>query len=339
MQTNTLREADAAKANGGRFPVANKQDARSVLCGPMVPVISHYGPDLSLDLAALEKNIEHLIRHGVRTGNGCLLIGGAGADFPMLTLEERKEVVSASAKAVAGRVPIVIGGQSTDERTILALAELAEELGAYAIQLGPHYYFRPSDRDVVSLFRTVNETLRNTGIMVYNTWWTGYNMPTAVLDELMDLDRVVSLKWSTPEGALGYMQGVARYANRVAVIDNNNTWPLTAMLGGSGFITHLTSIWPKHDLELYALTREGKYSECIELMRTADWPFIDFREKMAARTSGEGSVVRAALELCGMPGGPSRSPARELTQEERDELREILVRIGAPVVDNVATST
>jgi hypothetical protein len=58
--------------------IADKKSAREVACGPMVPVISHYKDDLSLDLPALESNIEYLIEHGIRTGKGALLIGGAG---------------------------------------------------------------------------------------------------------------------------------------------------------------------------------------------------------------------------------------------------------------------
>ena len=314
--------------------IADKKTAREILCGPMVPVISHYKDDLSLDLPALESSIEYLIEHGVRTGKGALLIGGAGADFPMLTLEERKQVARTSVKAAAGRVPIVLGAQATDERVIMGLAELAEELGIYALQMGPPYYFGPSDEDVIRLFSKVNASLKRSGIMVYNTWWTGYNMPLKVVDQLTDLDRVVSLKWSVPDGAVSYMQGVARYAEKVAVIDNNNTWPLTSLLGGTGFITHLTSVWPEHDLELFALTSAGEYKKTMDLMRAVDWPFIGFREKMAGRTSGEGSVVRATLEICGRVGGPSRPPARDLTADEREELRSILTEIGAPVAQN-----
>jgi hypothetical protein len=67
-------------------PFANEDNARGILCGPMVLVTGHYADDLSLDSGALEQNIEYLIEHGIRMGKGCLLIGGAGADFPMLTL-------------------------------------------------------------------------------------------------------------------------------------------------------------------------------------------------------------------------------------------------------------
>jgi dihydrodipicolinate synthase/N-acetylneuraminate lyase len=80
--------------------------------------------------------------------------------------------------------------------------------------------------------------------MVYSTFWEGYNLPFEVLDQLADLDRVVSLKWSTPNAGSDFMRGVERYGEKIAIIDNAGVWLLTSMLGGSGFITHLATVWP-----------------------------------------------------------------------------------------------
>ena len=64
-----------------------------------------------------------------------------------------------------------------------------------------------------------------------------------------------------------------------------------------------------------------------------DWlPWYNFRSKIGARTAGESPVVKAALELVGQPpSGPVRLPSRALTNEERAELRSILLKAGAPV--------
>jgi len=42
--------------------------------------------------------------------------------------------------------------------------------------------------------------------------------------------------------------------------------------------------------------------------------------------------VKAALELCGRPGGPSRLPIRAVNDAERRELRAALARMGVPGV-------
>jgi len=126
--------------------------------------------------------------------------------------------------------------------------------------------------------------------------------------------------------------GVARYGDRIAIIDNTDAWPITAMAGGTGFISHLASIMPEHCVELLKLTQAGKYKEALDSMRAVDWDWEKFRGVMAGRTAGEAPTVKAALELCGRPGGPSRPPSRALTGEERSTLRKILLKIGAPIV-------
>ncbi len=53
---------------------------------------------------------------------------------------------------------------------------------------------------------------------------------------------------------------------------------------------------------------------------------------MWKRTGSESPVVKAALELCGRPGGPGRLPTRPLSDDERAALRALLARLGVPGV-------
>ncbi len=55
---------------------------------------------------------------------------------------------------------------------------------------------------------------------------------------------------------------------------------------------------------------------------------------MGGRISGESPAVKAALELVGRRGGPSRLPARALTAAEKAELRDLLIQIDVPNVQS-----
>ena len=61
-----------------------------------------------------------------------------------------------------------------------------------------------------------------------------------------------------------------------------------------------------------------------------NWPWLKFRGKMGQRTSGESPPVKAALDLLGRNGGPSRLPSRTLNSDERNDLKELLIQIGVP---------
>lgn len=310
----------------------NKSEAKAILRGPMVPVLTHYADDLSVHLDATRENAEHLLAAGFSTGNGALLAAGAGGDFPMLSLEERQTVAQTIINAAGGKVPVVVGAQDTDPQRIIAMARFAEDAGAAAIQMAPSYYYRATADDCRRLFKEVHEATSSIGLMIYNTHWEGYDMPLSAVDELAKLPRCVSLKWSSGEGTATYLRGVARFAKDLAVIDNHGLPVMNHMLGGTGYITHLASIWPEHELAVWKLLEAGEYKQAQAKITECNWPWYDFRVKMAGRTGAESPVVAAAMDLCGRYGGPSRSPARALNEDERSELKSVLQRIGVPAV-------
>ena len=125
---------------------------REWLRGAVVAVPTPFHDDFSLDLDALRANIEVMIERGVRTGDGVLLVAGAGGEFPTLTHEERVAVMRTSVEAAAGRVPTVTSIQHTDMREVLALAKAAEDVGIDGLQVGVPYYYPASQDD---LFRVV----------------------------------------------------------------------------------------------------------------------------------------------------------------------------------------
>ena len=87
------------------------REAKELFRGPMVSVATPFTPRFDLDLDALRDNIEFMLDRGMATGKGVLLVAAAGGEFPMLTMEERKEVIRASVEAAAGRIPVAASVQ------------------------------------------------------------------------------------------------------------------------------------------------------------------------------------------------------------------------------------
>ncbi len=309
----------------------NIAEVKQTLRGPMIPVVTNYHDDLSVNHDAIRENVRYVVDRGVVRGSGVLLAVGAGGDFPMLSIDERKAVAKTIAGAADGKTPVVVGAQDTNVQVMIEMARWAEEIGAYGVQFGPGYYYQSSADDCLRLFEAVHDATSTVAIMIYNTYWENYNMSLDDVARLAELPRCVALKWSTDQGPGQYMRGVARFADRLAVVDNAGLHVMNHMLGGTGYITHLCTVWPEHDLEVWRLLEAGDYRAAQAKITAANWPWSDFRGKMWQRTGAESPVVNAALELCGRPGGPSRLPTRALNDDERRELRELLVRIGVPV--------
>lgn len=306
------------------------QKVKQHLCGPMIPIITNLHDDLSIDTEAIQSNVRYVVDRGFVTGKGVLLAVGAGGDFPMLNIQERKDTSKAIVEASAGEIPVVIGAQDTNPQVCIELAQWADEIGAYGIQMAPGYYYQSSDSDCLNLFKAVHDKTQNIAIMIYNTWWENYHMSLDQVETLAQLERCVSVKWSTPDGGMGYSRGVARFADKLAVVDNQGLPIMNHLLGGTGYITHLATIWPEHDLHVWNLIQQKQYTEAQQLLTRVNWPWLTFRGKMWNRSGAESPVVKAALELCGRPGGASRLPTRSLTGSERAELKTLLLEIGVP---------
>ena len=75
----------------------------------MIPVITNFNQDLSVDHASIRENVNYVIDRGIVLGQGVLLAAGAGGDFPMLSLQERKDVAQTIVETAAGRTPVLIG--------------------------------------------------------------------------------------------------------------------------------------------------------------------------------------------------------------------------------------
>ncbi len=308
----------------------NIDEVKGTLRGLMIPVITNLKADLSVDHAAIGKNVACVVERGIGRGRGVLLAVGAGGDFPMLTIDERKEVAKAICDA-AGGTPVLVGAQDDNPQVCIEMARWAEEIGAYGVQLSPSYYYASSDDDCLRLFQAVHDATRSVAIMIYNTHWEGYNMSLDQVARLAELPRCVSLKWSQPQSG-AYLRGVARFADRMALVDNQGMAVMNHLLGGTGYVTHLATIWPEHDLAVWDLLEAGDYAAAQRKITAVNWPWLDFRAKLWKRTGSESPVVKAALDLCGRPGGPSRLPTRSLNEDERTELRELLARLGVPGV-------
>ena len=301
---------------------------RDWLCGPMVAVATPFNEDYSLDLDALQTNIRYMVENGVHTGQGSLLVGGAGGEHPTMNLDERKAVMTAAMEAANGEAPVLTSVQHTDYRVIVELANHAHETGLGGVQVGPTYYYEPTEGDAYRLFELVsNES--DVSIMIYHTWWEGLTMSMSLLSDLADIETVRALKWSAPNESL-YRQGLSDLTDRLVCIDNSGQQIFSHIMGARGFITHLSGFWPEYPAEIWNLLEQREYEAARKRLADFKWRWSEWRAKVAAMTGGEGPFIKAAMEAVGLKAGPPRPPSVRASQLLRDELEVFLNESGVP---------
>jgi len=301
---------------------------RSWLCGPMVAVATPFTEDYTLDLDALQDNIRFMIDRGVRTGQGSLLVGGAGGEHPTLNIDERKAVMSAALEAAQGEVPVLSSIQHTDTRVVVELARHASKVGLDGAQLGPTYYYTPTEGDVLRLFEMVARE-SDVSLMIYHTWWEGLNMSLDLLQRLAEMESVRALKWSAPDPE-HYRQTQLALADTLVIIDNAGEQVSSHIMGARGFITHLSGFWPEYPLEIWRLLEQGDYAAAKDKLASFKWKWNQWRSRVAAVTGGEGPFIKAAMEAVGLRVGPPRPPSVRAPKHLLDELQVLLDSASVP---------
>ena len=301
---------------------------RSWLCGPMVAVTTPFTEDYTLDLDALQDNIRFMIDRGVRTGQGSLLVGGAGGEHPTLNIDERKAVMSAALEAAQGEVPVLSSIQHTDTRVVVELARHASKVGLDGAQLGPTYYYTPTEGDVLRLFEMVARE-SDVSLMIYHTWWEGLNMSLDLLQRLAEMESVRALKWSAPDPE-HYRQTQLALADTLVIIDNSGEQVSSHVMGARGFITHLSGFWPEYPLEIWRLLEQGDYVAAKDKLSSFKWKWNLWRNRVAQVTGGEGPFIKAAMEAVGLRTGPPRPPSVRPPKHLLDELQVLLDTASVP---------
>lgn len=299
-------------------------------CYVTVPTMFRDDAELSVDLEAMRRHVRFLIDGGITAGTGVLLACGAAGDFSTMTFDERVAVTAAVADEAAGRVPVVMGGQTTSTIELVELARAAADAGAEFMQVSPPFYFAHTDDDFYEHVAAA-AVASPVGLVVYNTHWTSLDISTALIDRLAELETVVGLKWSMPDNGFMEFEGiVSECSDRFCIIDNQLRFPTSHMLGARGIEVHICNFWPQWGVRMWELLNQRCYVEAQQQLVEVVLPFMRLWSEIEGYTSGDGHLDKLCMELVGLPSSRSRPPTRDIRGLYRDRARQMLAAIGAP---------
>jgi len=82
---------------------------------------------------------------------------------------------------------------------------------------------------------------------------------------------------------------------------------------------------PRTAMEFYSAVSGGDEKRCGQLLDEFFLPFLEIRNRGAGYAV---SIVKAGVALVGHPAGPVRPPLTELKPDEREQLAELIRRLG-----------
>src|SRR5580658_1175248 len=298
-----------------------RERMRGVLGFPVTP----FHQDLSLDLDALARNVDDMAKYPF-----CALVAAGGTgELYSLTPAEVEDVVRVTVQAAAGRMPVVAGAGFNGPLGA-DMAKRAERAGAECILALPPYYSSAPFEGMIAYYREIGAA---TGLplMVYSRDWAVF---TPVMVERL-ADRVPTLTfWKDGQGdARKYQRIMHSLGDRLAWLGGlgDDCVPAYFAVGVQAYTSSISNIAPRLSVELAEAGLARDFARLDGLMKKYVHPLYALRERVKGY---EVAVMKAAMEILGMPAGPVRPPLCNCAEKDIADLRQLL-EVYADVIDTV----
>jgi 4-hydroxy-tetrahydrodipicolinate synthase len=232
------------------------------LYGTGVALITPFNEDLSVDVAGLQRVVEHSIKNGV----DYLVVLGTTAETATLTLDEKELVIQTIIKTNAGRLPLVlgVGGNNTMQVvTDLKNIDLSEFVAILSVS---PFYNKPTQEGIYQHFKAISLASPKP-IILYNVpGRTGSNMsPETTIRLAHDFENVVAIK-----EACGDMNQIAEILkgkpSDFLVISGDDITALpTVLAGGAGVISVIGQGVPAEFSKMINLGLKNEVGEAYEI--------------------------------------------------------------------------
>jgi 4-hydroxy-tetrahydrodipicolinate synthase len=232
-------------------------------------------------------------------------------------------VIDIVVKTAGGRVPVIAGVNEMTTNGAVNQAVETERIGVDGILVVLPTYFPLADKQVVDHFRTVARAVSCPVTLYTNPKFAKWDFTIPMLEELAEEPNIRYLKDAS--GNTGKLLSIANtLRDRLKIFSASAHIPVFVfMIGGVGWMAGPACLIPEQCVNLFNLAREKKWAEAINLQKSLWSLNIAFQNYSLA------SCVKAGLEMQGFPVGSPLPPQRQLDEEGKRVVFQILTDIGA----------
>ncbi|MCK4350139.1 MAG: 4-hydroxy-tetrahydrodipicolinate synthase [Candidatus Krumholzibacteria bacterium] len=287
--------------------------------GVFPPMITIFTSDFEVDEAATREHIDFLIDKGA---SGMIPCGSTG-EFPTLSPAERRKVIEFTIDQVNGRVPVVAGTSSTATDETIEISRFAQDAGSDGVLIVPPYYYKLTEDEIYQHYKAVSDAI-DIPIMLYNNPWVCGTYVYPPLVARMARDGILQYVKET-HGDLSYVHESIQKGGKDLTLffgrDENSFEAL--MIGAKGWVSGGANLVIEKEVEIFRLVKEGKIDEAREKYFNI-LPFFYLTERKGRWIAR----VKAGLRMIGREAGDPKPPLLPLNEEEKAELRNVMIEIG-----------
>src|SRR5437773_8565721 len=224
---------------------------------------TEFRDDQSLDVAGTVRHVEQLLKAGV---HGMIMLGTVGENCS-LEYAEKLEVLRATVKQVAGRVPLLTGVAECSTTLACRFAADAQKAGVDGLMVLPAMVYKSDPRETMAHFRAVAKAT-DAPILCYNNPVSyGVDITPAMFADLADEPRFVAIKESS-ENVRRITDLKNRCSDRYLLFCGVDDLILeSVLLGATGWVAGLVNAFPEETVLLWELAAAGKYDEALKVYR------------------------------------------------------------------------
>jgi 4-hydroxy-tetrahydrodipicolinate synthase len=286
-----------------------------------------------VDTAALRRFLSWQLQVGVP---GVIILGTTG-EFITVSDDERAELVEATVKHVAGRVPVLVGTMNAYTRKAVAYSRQAEDLGADGLMILPPYYYTPTDDEIFRYYQAICEAV-SLPIMLYNNPVTSnVDMSPALVARLVKaFENIRYIKESSRD--LARVRDVIEATDGVIKVYAGERPVDSFLLGAIGYVNPYGNYIPRESNRMWELLEEGRIEEARRIQRLIN--AIDHTIAEGHPTYGHQVYSKRLAALAGYPVGEVRPPHSTFAElgaegERRLEVLSRLMSQLAALVDEI----
>ena len=279
--------------------------------GVHVYPVTPFTPDLELDEDGLRKNIHWLLESGIRHFTPL----GSTGEFSNLSLDEHRRVIELVLEVTKGENVVVTPGcASNSTRVLVDMAHWCEDSGVDGVLIPPPTYFPNNVEVVTAHLMAVNDSVDIGILFYYLPSWHHFDVShEEFVGLLRDVPNLVGLKDAGDDMILTERY-LRELGDKLVCIGGGGefTAPYTYMVGGKGIVSLFANFWPELPLRMHRAGIAGDYEGVLGILREVG-DFLDFMY-----TNQSTLLIKRAMELRGLTGGPVRLPLLDRVTPEQD---------------------
>lgn len=287
--------------------------------GIVVPLVTPFNSDESVDEGALRVIVDYLIDAGVHG----LFPSGSQGELYALSPDEKKRIMDIVVEQANGRAFVMPSTGAVTTRESIDLTRHAQACGSDAVSVITPYFIQPSAEEMVEHFTLISESVDIPVLAYSNPARTSVVFTPAMAAAVAArVPNFVGIKDSSGDltNTLDYIQ---RCPPGFRVFVGRDTLIYAALCCGCiGAVAATANVAPELVVGIYDAYQKGDLEQSLELQHRLD-PL-----RHAFSLGSFPVVVKDAMELLGLPAGRCRAPIRSLEGAPREKLVAILKGMG-----------